>query len=65
MPHGDGRTFGPGGLAEYGLLPEFYRRSFSDPFNPFQVADYLDGVADDGRLAGNYPEVADGRCPDR
>lgn len=61
--HMDSRVYGPGGLAAFGLLPEFNRRGFTDPYSPYEVAAYLDQVADEGRLAGNYPEVRDGRCP--
>lgn len=48
--HGDLRVLGPGGLCTCGLLPVFYRAGFSDPENPFQVAAFIDQMADEGLL---------------
>ena len=46
--HSDPRIIGPGGLATFGLLPQFRSRGYDDPFNPYQVAAYIDAVIDGG-----------------
>lgn len=70
VPHTDAGVFGPGGLATYGLLPEFTRWTAArgeDPnrYSPYQVARYIDWVLDEGR-GRNWPYLASwlasGRC---
>jgi len=64
-PHGDAGVVGPGGLSASGLLPHFRSRGYDDPFNPYQVATYIDTAIDEGR-GGNWPYLRTwleaGRC---
>ena len=64
-PHGDAGVIGPGGLSSFGLLPQFQSRGYDDPYNPYQVASYIDSVLDEGR-GGNWPYLKAwldaGRC---
>ena len=53
-PHSDSRVVGPGGLCSCGSLGELTRRGFTDPYDPYQVAAYIDQVLDEGR-AHNWP----------
>lgn len=63
--HTDAGVFGPGGLATYGLLPQFFAYGYEDRYSPYEVADYIDRVLDDGR-GSNWPYLrgylASGRC---
>lgn len=63
--HGDAGVYGPGGLATYGLLPQFYAYGYGDRYSPYEVADYIDQVLDEGR-GGNWPylrgRLASGVC---
>ena len=65
MPHGDAGVVGPGGLASFGLRPQFYAWDFTDPHNPYQVAEYIDRVLDEGRHE-NWPylraRLTNGQC---
>lgn len=52
--HSDTRCVGPGGLCSFGLLPEYYRRGYTDPHNPYDVAEYINWVLENNR-ACNWP----------
>ena len=64
-PHADAGVIGPGGLSSAGLLPQFRSRGYDDPYNPYEVATYIDSVLDQGG-AGNWPYLRAwldaGRC---
>ena len=52
---------GPAQLSPRGLLPDFYRRGYTDPFNPYQAIAYLEWALAAG-LARNWSPVLLGRC---
>lgn len=52
--HTNRQCYGPGGLCEFGLLPEFHRRGYIDRYNPYEVALYIDSVLEEGRHS-NWP----------
>ena len=45
-----------------GLLSDFYRRGYADPFDPYQAVAYLDDALDRG-LARHWSPVKRGLCP--
>lgn len=56
-PHGDERIYGPGGLASNGLLPQFTAWGYEDRYDPYEVAEYIDRVLDEGR-GQNWPYLS-------
>jgi hypothetical protein len=64
-PHSDPLNQGPGGLRTNGLMPQFYAWGYIDHYNPYEVADYIDRVIDQGRHS-NWPYLRSylnsGRC---
>ena len=48
-------------LASFGLLPDFYRQGYSDPFDPYQSVAYLEDALSRG-LARNWTPVLRGLC---
>src|SRR5437870_1699421 len=45
-----------------GLLADFYRRGYADPFDPYQAVAYLDDALDRG-LSRHWSPVKRGLCP--
>lgn len=63
--HSDPANQGPGGLRTNGLLPQFRAWGYTDHYDPYQVAEYIDRVLAEQRHS-NWPYLRsylnDGRC---
>lgn len=62
-PYAIGRA-GEQGIAQLhprGLLPDFYRQGFGDPFSPYESVQYVNGALDRG-LAPHWSVVTNGSC---